>query len=117
MHCTAAETDERREALGYAAALLADETVDLESLAFVFDGPAVKGARAESEIADEIRGVLARDPDRPDAPRVEVVACRGALSTRGVDDDELVAGVEVVDSGVGELTRRQAEGYAYIRVP
>lgn len=46
---------------------------------------------------------------------VRLVACANALRAAGVDKDALLAQVEVVPSGVGELVRKQAEGWAYIR--
>lgn len=129
MHCTTGSIEERERALENAATLLTDDTVDLEALAFVFDGDGVKGVRSESAVADRIRELLSHDSrdsrdsgdsdgtSAPDGPRVEVFACANSLESHGVDDDDLVPGVHVVSSGVGELTRRQADGYAYIRVP
>ncbi|MUV61326.1 DsrE family protein [Halobacterium sp. CBA1126] len=32
-----------------------------------------------------------------------------------ISEDDLIGGVELVSSGVGELTRLQNEGYAYIK--
>lgn len=120
MHCTSGATEARKDALANAANLLADETVELDALAFVLNGDGVKAARSESAVADEIRGLLARGSDGeslPDAPRVEVLVCANSLDSRGVDSDELVSGAEVVSNGMSELSRRQADGYAYIRVP
>lgn len=120
MHCTADSTADRRSALDDAANLLADATVELEALALVLNGDGAKAARAESAVADELRGLLARGPDgegAADAPRVEVLTCSNSLENRGVDPEDLVSGVEIVSSGMAELSRRQEEGYAYIRVP
>lgn len=46
---------------------------------------------------------------------VRLVACANALRAAGIDKDALLTQAEVVPSGVGELVRRQAEGWAYIR--
>ena len=46
---------------------------------------------------------------------VRLVACANALRAAGIDKDALLAQAEVVPSGVGELVRKQAEGWAYIR--
>ncbi|WP_435062669.1 DsrE family protein [Halobaculum sp. EA56] len=120
MHCTAGSASAQRRALANAANLLADETLDLEALAVVFNGDGVHAARADAPVADEVRGLLARGPEEdaaPDAPLIEVCACSNSLASRGVDPDELVHDVRVVSSGMGELSRRQADGYGYIRVP
>jgi len=46
---------------------------------------------------------------------VEFIACRNALRALGIAPDSLPAFVMVVPSGVVELVKRQAAGYAYIR--
>lgn len=46
---------------------------------------------------------------------VRFTACRHALSSFGIHPEQLLAFVQVVPSGILELARRQAEGYAYIR--
>lgn len=46
---------------------------------------------------------------------VRVAACANALRGMGIAAEKLPPFVEVVPSGVGELIRRQAEGYAYIK--
>jgi intracellular sulfur oxidation DsrE/DsrF family protein len=46
---------------------------------------------------------------------VRFVACANSLRSMGLEREQLLELVEVVPSGVGELTRRQAEGWAYIR--
>ncbi|MFC7137472.1 DsrE family protein [Halobaculum litoreum] len=120
LHCSAGDVDDRRHALANAANLLGDDTVALDALVVVFNGDGVGAVRADSPVADDVRGLLARTPEEtaaPDAPTVEVCACGNSLAGRDIPADELVYGVDVVSSGMGELTRRQADGYAYIRVP
>jgi uncharacterized protein len=46
---------------------------------------------------------------------VRFCACAVALRQLGLTSTDLLAQVEVVRTGVGELVRRQAEGWAYIR--
>lgn len=46
---------------------------------------------------------------------VTVVACRNSLDSRDADTADLLDGVGVVPTAMGELTRRQAQGYAYVR--
>lgn len=43
-------------------------------------------------------------------------ACRNALKSYAIPEDSLIDGVVIVGAGVYELTKRQHEGYAYIRV-
>jgi len=46
---------------------------------------------------------------------VRFVACNNSLRYMNLEGEGLLDGVEIVPSAVGELTRRQAEGWAYIR--
>ncbi|MFC7070795.1 DsrE family protein [Halobaculum lipolyticum] len=120
LHCSAGAPDAQRHALANAANLLADETVALSAVAVVFNGDGVEAVRADSSVADDVRGLLARTPEETnaaDAPSIEVCACGNSLAGRDIPADELVYGVDVVSSGVGELTRRQADGYAYVKAP
>jgi len=46
---------------------------------------------------------------------VHFVACAHSLSALGIDKGSLLEGITVVSAGVGELVKKQAEGWAYIR--
>lgn len=86
--------------------LLADETVDVGHVAVVLDSPGAIDAAA-TRLRDNVGTILAAGGDFEICSN----AARGASSV-----DELPAGVETVASGVGELTRLQHDGYAYIRL-
>lgn len=47
---------------------------------------------------------------------VEIGVCNNALSGAAIDAEALPEFVEILSSGVGELTRRQSDGFAYIRL-
>lgn len=49
------------------------------------------------------------------AKGVRFVACAHSLSQLEIARDALLESVEVVSSGIGELVKKQAEGWAYIR--
>ncbi len=49
------------------------------------------------------------------AQSVQFKACAHALQHSGITQSELLDFVEVVPSGVGELVRKQAAGWLYIR--
>lgn len=120
MHCSAGSSADQRRALANAANLLGDSTADVDALVFVLNGDGVSAARADGPVADDVRGLVARTPEDandPDAPKVEVCVCGNSLATRAVPEDSLVYGVQVVSSGMGEISRREADGYGYIRVP
>ncbi|MEG3224818.1 MAG: hypothetical protein BME94_04620 [Methanobacteriales archaeon Met13] len=46
---------------------------------------------------------------------VKLAVCNNTLQGMMLKTDDLVDGVETVSSGVGELVRKQAEGWIYIR--
>lgn len=89
--------------------LLADETLEMESVAVVLDrGEAIAQLHADSDLADDLRNLLAEN--------VELKVCNNAAQHPAASEDELLDSVEVVSSGVGELTRLQNDDYAYIRL-
>ena len=45
-----------------------------------------------------------------------IMACHNSLIKRGINSNELYSFVDVVASGVVELTKKQTEGFAYIKV-
>lgn len=46
---------------------------------------------------------------------VKFAACSNTMRQRGITKEELVEYFEIVPSGVGELVKKQAQGWAYIR--
>ncbi|MBX5466947.1 MAG: DsrE family protein [Firmicutes bacterium] len=105
-HLNTGHPDRHRAALTSIANLLAempDATVEL-----VIQGdalPLVEAAR--STLPLELEALRARG--------VTVAVCRNTMRARGVSPEALLAGVEVVPSAVGELVRRQLEGFAYLK--
>ena len=106
-HVSAGDREAVEAAFGNAENLLADESVELGVVALVANGDAVAHLRAGSDLASDVTVLVDRG--------VSVRACGNALERRGLSAAELVGGVEVVPSAMGELARLQAEGYAYIR--
>lgn len=73
----------------------------------VTHGPGVDLTVAGSAAQTGVAGVAATG--------VRVLACRNTLDARRVDAADLLPGVDIVDSGVAHLARRQLEGWAYLR--
>lgn len=48
---------------------------------------------------------------------VSLRACGNSLVSMNATDDDLLAGVEYVPSGSGELARLQDEGFGYVKAP
>lgn len=73
----------------------------------VTHGPGVDLAVGASAERDALTGLM--------ADGLAVRVCRNTLDARGVDTADLTPGVDVVDSGVAHLARRQFDGWAYLR--
>ncbi len=46
---------------------------------------------------------------------VQLVACANTMTGMGIGPDELATAVAIATSGVGQLVRRQQQGWAYVR--
>jgi intracellular sulfur oxidation DsrE/DsrF family protein len=89
--------------------LLADEAVAIDAVAVVIDdGETITRLHSDSADADDLRALLDEG--------VALGVCNNAARHPAVSKSDLLDGVEVVSSGVGEFTRLQHEGYAYIRL-
>ena len=64
----------------------------------------VKGSRVEERIKELMRR------------GVTVVACRNSMRSRNITEDQLIEGVRIVNAGVAEIVRRQAEGWYYLKL-
>jgi len=87
--------------------LLDDETLDIDGVAVVVDRPTVIDAAAKDcrETTNALVGMGAT-----------VKLCSNAARGAEAGESDFGEGVELVSSGVGELTRLQDSGWAYIRL-
>ena len=84
---------------------LGGDNVDVELLV---NGPAVKVFKAEeSPLSELISKILQQN--------VVIALCKNALKAHGLNPAVMLVDAVVVPSGVGELVRKQNEGWAYIR--
>jgi intracellular sulfur oxidation DsrE/DsrF family protein len=107
-HITSGDPDDQARALSSAGNLLADDTVDLDAVAFVANSSAVRMFVHGAANAPQIRSLAENG--------VEFKACSNSLGREDLAPERLLDDVEVVSSGMGELTRLQSAGYAYIRL-
>lgn len=106
-HLTDGDPDAWRVAFRSVETLHQDPEIDPQPV--VVSATAVYAVVAHAPVADEVRELL--------TDGVEFLACSNALGKRGIDPEDLVAGVDLVESGVGALTRHQVDGAAYVKVP
>jgi hypothetical protein len=87
--------------------LLGDETLEMAEVAVLIDHPGSIDAAAKGH--RQTTGALVE-------MGATVKLCSNAFGGAETDQAVFPDGVELVSSGVGELTRLQREGWAYIRL-
>lgn len=107
-HLSSGDVDDWRRALANVNNLLADDTVETDDVVLLANGDAVHLFVEGSPLSEDVRAC---------APEVRCLGCSNSLSGRDIPDSKLLSNVDPVSSGVGELTRLQHDGYAYLRVP
>lgn len=106
-HLIRDDRDGQRLALNLAENLAEDDTVDVDHIVVLAQADGIEPLRADGPGADRVRSLQERG--------IAFSACGNTLDLRDVTESDLVDGVDVVPTGVGELTRLQSEGYAYVR--
>jgi uncharacterized protein len=87
--------------------LLDDETIDLNAVALVANSGGLSLLLKDSDQQEQVKALLDRG--------VNFKQCHNTISGTNISKEDLIDGVELVSSGVGELTRLQNDGYAYIK--
>ncbi|WP_158058349.1 DsrE family protein [Halorussus halophilus] len=103
------EKGQQNHAVSNVQNLLADETTDTDAVALVANGPGVSLLTSDSDQPKEVEQLAEKG--------VSLLACQNSLDAKGMTEDDLLSGAETVPAGVGELTKLQAEGYGYIKIP
>ncbi|EMA52367.1 DsrE family protein [Halococcus thailandensis] len=86
--------------------LLDDETVETDDVALVSNGGGITLLTEDSPEREAIEDLQERG--------VVFKQCSNTLTGIDTDEDDLIDGVELVSSGVGEVARLEAAGYVYI---
>lgn len=111
-HASSPDPNDHHHAMVNVLNLLADDTVSSEDdeVALVTNGGAIRMLLGPtSEHVDLVT--------RLREAGVALCVCGNALRGQGFSEADLLPGVAVVQSGVGELARLQAEGYGYVKAP
>lgn len=89
---------------------LRNARIDLPEAAvcLVAHGPGLRLVTGETGFAESVDELV--------GDGVEVLACRNTMRRLGIADDALRPGVGTVPAGIGEIVRRQSEGWAYVRI-
>lgn len=86
---------------------LINEIPDAE-VEVVFHQSAINAVVRGSTVEDRIRDLMRRG--------VTIVACRNSMRSRNITEDQLIDGVKIVNAGVAEIVRKQAEGWVYLKL-
>ena len=102
------ETGKVSELLGNLKNLKEDETVEVDEIAVVLNGDAVLTVVKSGEATDFYRDHIETG--------VALKVCSNSVDGRDISREDLIQGVEVVSSGVGEINRLQDSGFNYIKL-
>ena len=108
-HVADGAADIQDAAIRYASGIFEDESLETDAVAVVANASGVELVRTDSAYAEEIAELSGGD--------VEFVACEKSMAAAGLTEDDILDVVETAPTSVGELTRRQENGYRYIKVP
>jgi len=106
-HLTSGDEEHQDTVLTIAENLSNDETIEMDDIAVVAQAEGIDPLTVGGTHSGTVESLL--------ADGIAFKACRNTLDMLDLDDSDLVEGVERVSSGASELTRLQADGYAYLR--
>lgn len=108
-HFSTGGDEAQTRALNNVENLLDDVSVATGSLVVVTNADGVFLLRKDGPHRDRVAALHERG--------VSFRVCSNSLPGRNLDGDSLHPVAEIIPSGVGELTKLQSDGYAYIKTP
>lgn len=109
IHLNSNQTSKKSELLGNVKNLREDSRIKLEDIQIVVNSDAVEIARKGSRAAEYIREDMEKG--------VNFKICSNSIENRDdIDENDLIEGVELVESGVGTINLLQEEGYNYTKI-
>lgn len=104
LHLNSGEVDKQSELLGNVKNLVRDQNP--EKIVAVINSDGVEIAEKS-----EVEKILEEFPEE-----VSFKVCQNSLENRNIKEEELINGVEVVPSAVGEITQLQEDDFNYIKI-
>ena len=105
-HLASSDEGHQELVLTLAENLTQDDTIDMDDVAVLAQAEGIEPVRADGEGSDHVESLIDSG--------VTIKACSNTMEMFDLEESNLLDGVETVSSGVGELTRLQSDGYAYI---
>ncbi len=100
----------QKHAVANVANLVNDDSTEVETIELVANGQGIRLVTKESTVSKKVKSLVKQG--------VKFKACQNSMDAFNFSKSELIAGVETVPAGVGELTKLQAKSeYAYIKTP
>lgn len=107
IHLVSGDGAEQDTSLTVARNLLDDESGSIDDVAVVVQAAGMEAIQTGQGSEEQVRALL--------DDGVSFKACSNTLETMGLDESDLVEGVETVPEGAVEVTRLETDGYAYLR--
>jgi intracellular sulfur oxidation DsrE/DsrF family protein len=105
-HHTDDDPDRHERVVGNIENLLADETVETDDVVLVANSGGLALLTENSPQRSAVEALQARG--------VAFKQCSNTLTGTDTTEDDLINGVELVSSGVGEVARLESTGYVYL---
>ncbi|BFH73168.1 DsrE family protein [Sulfurisphaera javensis] len=74
----------------------------------VFHQSAIKALLKDSNFREIIEDLMSKG--------IIIVGCENSIKAQKIKEDSLISGIRIVTSGVGEIVRKQSEGWIYLVV-
>lgn len=107
-HLNSAEASKKGELLGNIKNFHQDSRIEVEDIQVVINSNAVemagKGSEAEKYIIECIEN------------GVKFNICSNSVENLGLDNEKLIEGLELVESGIGTINLLQHKGYNYTKI-
>ncbi|ARM74894.1 DsrE family protein [Acidianus manzaensis] len=72
----------------------------------VFHQSAIRSLVKDSPLENSIMDLINKG--------IVVVGCMNSINSLNIDSNSLISGIKIVQSGVGEVVRKQSEGWIYL---
>lgn len=84
------------------------EDMPIEEIEVVLHQEAIEIALSNGEYSNAIIDLMTRD--------IDFAACYNSMKAKEIQTTELIEGMKIVDAGVGEIVKRQDDGWAYLKL-
>lgn len=107
VHLDESSPEKHQEVLRNITNLLNDLGPEQTQVELVTHGPGIDLLLQGSSFAEQVRQLQDRG--------VVMAVCHNTLRGRSIPEERVLPGATVVPAGIGELVRRQREGWQYVR--